>query len=86
MLQKEEVGDSKRYKVLDPSDESSEDYETDEESSDEGSDRGSYKDDLADFDAMEKEDSELSSGSSSGIDLAAHFDEDVVNDLVFPNS
>ena len=86
VLQKEEVGDSKRYKVLDPSDESSEDYETDEESSDEGSDRGSYKDDLADFDAMEKEDSELSSGSSSGIDLAANFDEDVVNDLVFPNS
>lgn len=86
VLQKEEAGDSKRYKVLDPSDESSEDYESDEEYSDNSVIDKSNKGDPTDFDAMEREDSELSSGSSSGIDLGANFDEDIVNDLILPHS
>lgn len=85
VLQKEELGDSKRYKVLDPSDESSNSYDSDEEYSNEDSNEGSNKD-APDFAAMEKEDSELSSGSSSGIDLAADFNEDIINDLVLPSS
>lgn len=85
VLQKEELGGSKRYKVLDPSDESSNSYDSDEEYSNEDSNEGSNKD-APDFAAMEKEDSELSSGSSSGIDLAADFNEDIINDLVLPSS
>lgn len=79
VLQKEEGEDPKRYKVWDSSDKSTEDY------SDDSTADISNKDVLTDFDAMEKEDSELSSGSSSGIDLAADFDEDIINDLVLPN-
>ncbi|EFO64667.1 Hypothetical protein GLP15_1511 [Giardia lamblia P15] len=86
VLQKEELGGSKRYKVLDPSDESDNNYESDEEYSSGDSNGDSHKDAPTDFNAMEKEDSELSSGSSSGIDLAENFNEDIIDDLVLPNS